>query len=333
MYRLSRANGEFYASVPSNVILGPNSPSSSPAPINLVGRNKVSYGEAQNENFLWLVENFSSAIAPIAPVKGQLWYDYSNDDGTGSGGELKIAPGDNVSLPNWLTVPVIAETNIEPSRSHTGRLIIYKKDRLKIRMNNSWHQIVTEVPQDKLFSALLPPRYNADDVNGSFTTSNMIKSNDYVVASFNEGGYLLSNNTIGGDEEGVLRYNSVYQWEADIIGRSAIDSSIYKIWKLKGSFYTYKYADANSDPRKLGPFDRSKITYEVINEHPGASTWDVFARDSKNVPNAGIASADKLDGDYYGLQFVGNIGNVDGLKMQWSVMYRMTGIPGSPSYK
>src|SRR5574343_1422741 len=93
-YRLKRSNGDFFASVPSNVILGPNIPSTTPTPLNLVGRNVVSYGDAQNENFLWLTENFSDVEAPAGAIKGQLWYDYTNDDGSGIGGELKVAPID-----------------------------------------------------------------------------------------------------------------------------------------------------------------------------------------------------------------------------------------------
>jgi len=40
--------------------------------ITLVGRNYVGYGEAQNENFLFLLENFAHEIAPVKPIIGQL---------------------------------------------------------------------------------------------------------------------------------------------------------------------------------------------------------------------------------------------------------------------
>jgi hypothetical protein len=43
--------------------------------LTLVGRNYIGYGEIQNENFLFLLENFSSATAPNKPVSGQLWWD------------------------------------------------------------------------------------------------------------------------------------------------------------------------------------------------------------------------------------------------------------------
>lgn len=45
--------------------------------LKLIGKNYAGYGEAQNENFLWLLENFSSRTAPPNAIVGQLWYDSS----------------------------------------------------------------------------------------------------------------------------------------------------------------------------------------------------------------------------------------------------------------
>lgn len=42
--------------------------------IGLVGRNYVGYGETQNENFVFLLENFANNNPPTRPLKGQIWY-------------------------------------------------------------------------------------------------------------------------------------------------------------------------------------------------------------------------------------------------------------------
>ena len=42
--------------------------------IKLVGKNYINYGTAQNENFVYLQENFANDTAPIYPLTGQLWY-------------------------------------------------------------------------------------------------------------------------------------------------------------------------------------------------------------------------------------------------------------------
>lgn len=45
--------------------------------IKLVGRNYSGYGEIQNENFLYLLENFAGLGAPAKPVVGQIYYNTS----------------------------------------------------------------------------------------------------------------------------------------------------------------------------------------------------------------------------------------------------------------
>ncbi len=42
------------------------------------GRNVTGYGQIIAENFLHLLENFASAVQPVNPVEGQLWYDTEN---------------------------------------------------------------------------------------------------------------------------------------------------------------------------------------------------------------------------------------------------------------
>jgi hypothetical protein len=43
--------------------------------IGLLGRNYTGYGEIQNENFVFLLENFSNNNPPSRPIRGQSWYD------------------------------------------------------------------------------------------------------------------------------------------------------------------------------------------------------------------------------------------------------------------
>jgi len=43
--------------------------------LKLVGKNYAGYGEIQNENFVHILENFSSANSPSRAIKGQIWFD------------------------------------------------------------------------------------------------------------------------------------------------------------------------------------------------------------------------------------------------------------------
>jgi hypothetical protein len=47
-------------------------------PIKLIGKNYAGYGQIQNENFVYLLENFASSNSPAAPTQGQIWYDSGN---------------------------------------------------------------------------------------------------------------------------------------------------------------------------------------------------------------------------------------------------------------
>lgn len=43
--------------------------------LKFIGKNYSGYGEAQNENFLFLLENFANTSAPTKPIGGMIWYD------------------------------------------------------------------------------------------------------------------------------------------------------------------------------------------------------------------------------------------------------------------
>jgi|SRR5210317_458243 hypothetical protein len=46
--------------------------------LKFIGKNYAGYGEIQNENFLFLLENFSGANQPARPISGQVWFDSGN---------------------------------------------------------------------------------------------------------------------------------------------------------------------------------------------------------------------------------------------------------------
>jgi hypothetical protein len=76
--------------------------------IKLIGKNYAGYGLIQNENFVYLLENFASSTGPAHPVAGQVWFDSGNRklkfwDGSRyrSTGGAEIAPTN--SAPSGLT--------------------------------------------------------------------------------------------------------------------------------------------------------------------------------------------------------------------------------------
>ena len=67
-YVINRSDGTAFTTLQDSTIDTTSS-------LTLVGRNYIGYGEIQNENFLFLLENFSNTIAPNKPLSGQLWWD------------------------------------------------------------------------------------------------------------------------------------------------------------------------------------------------------------------------------------------------------------------
>ena len=78
--------------------------------LTLIGKNFSGFGEALNENFVKLLENFSSTTQPTNPIKGQVWFD-------GTENKLKVYSG-------TAFVPVSSATisNTQPSTLGVGDL-------------------------------------------------------------------------------------------------------------------------------------------------------------------------------------------------------------------
>jgi hypothetical protein len=85
--------------------------------ITLIGKNYSGFGESLNENFVKLLENFSSTTSPSNPIKGQIWFD-------GTENKLKVYSG-------TAFVPVSSATisNTQPSTLGVGDLWFNNVDR------------------------------------------------------------------------------------------------------------------------------------------------------------------------------------------------------------
>jgi hypothetical protein len=70
-YTINRYNGQVVSTVADGTV-------DTTTDLKLIGKNYAGYGEIQNENFLFLLENFSNANPPPKPLSGQVWYDSTN---------------------------------------------------------------------------------------------------------------------------------------------------------------------------------------------------------------------------------------------------------------
>ena len=72
-YQINKTDGTIVATVADGQVdqLSTN--------LTLIGKNYSGFGEVLNENFIKLLENFSSTAAPERPIRGQIWFDTSEN--------------------------------------------------------------------------------------------------------------------------------------------------------------------------------------------------------------------------------------------------------------
>lgn len=364
-YTIKRSNGKIYATVENNVILGPNQPNQNPVPINLVGRNKVSYGQALNENFLWLAESFAGEAAPRGSVPGQIWYNYTSNTG-----QLLISLVDSARQPDpedpsteldWASIPMITLFNTIPDAdtSVMGRMVLTNNaDSLMVLMKDKeWREIQTTRPTNKELSSLLDINYDLGKKYIAFSQSNSVKD----VTFFNSGGAL--NTTENGytyfqDGQGALHFGSNYFYELKVMVREVQEdegklkpiTSAYKTWLVKGSFFVDSAGEiifGKTEPKDLpDPRQLSGLTQitDVINQGDRADQWNITMK--VNTIDATLPSQTDVTKEGYSDYINASLnskkhlgfkleGNIPGLQAgetvltQWSVLLKMTGI--SPS--
>jgi hypothetical protein len=67
-YTLSKTNGQ------TLIFLNDGLVDTAASSINLIGKNVSNFGDAQNENFVHMLENFAYTAQPNKPLQGQLWF-------------------------------------------------------------------------------------------------------------------------------------------------------------------------------------------------------------------------------------------------------------------
>lgn len=103
-YTINKYNGEELTTVNDGTI-------NTTCDISLIGKNAARYGEAQNENFVFLLENFAGIYSPPKAILGQLWFDTITN-------QLKYYDN-NLS---WKTTSGIISSSIQPSDSSVGNI-------------------------------------------------------------------------------------------------------------------------------------------------------------------------------------------------------------------
>jgi hypothetical protein len=103
-YTINKTNGTKITVVQDGAI------NNSSLDIVLIGKNYSGYGEAFNENFVKLIENFSNTTQPKKPLSGQLWFDSKNK-------KLKLYDG-----AIFRSIGILENGRTKPSAANQGDL-------------------------------------------------------------------------------------------------------------------------------------------------------------------------------------------------------------------
>lgn len=107
--------------------------------LDLVGPGYINYGKDIAQNFVKLLENFSSPFPPVNAIEGQLWYDTSNP----SKGVLRVNNG-TVTGTRWQNASGIYQQPTDPLDEYSSAVtegdmwIDTSVNQVKIRYGNEW---------------------------------------------------------------------------------------------------------------------------------------------------------------------------------------------------
>jgi hypothetical protein len=105
-YQIRKTDGSLVLS------LAPGITDKTKTSLSLIGKNVSEFGKDQNENFVKLLENFSNSVEPVNSIKGQLWFNASQEQiyvKTATGFK-SLGPFGDISTPNLTNIGEVPAT-------------------------------------------------------------------------------------------------------------------------------------------------------------------------------------------------------------------------------
>ena len=146
-------------------------------PVGLLGRNYTGYGEVQNENFIFLLENFANDSPPVRALSGQAWYDKGAK-------ALKVYNGTV-----WLSIGNATVSETEPAHSNGGLWLKTTTQQLFVSDGIIWRQVGPEAAEGfavtKMTSTVIKDSLGTNkpailsQINGETTA--IIVNEDFVI--------------------------------------------------------------------------------------------------------------------------------------------------------
>ena len=270
--------------------------------LGLVGRNYVGYGETQNENFVFLLENFANESPPSRPLQGQIWFNTTTN--------LTYAY-DGV---NWNPIGAAVLSTTAPTDANAGALWLdTTANQLKIYTGSAWTFIGPEAVAG--FGVTRARATSLDDSLGDPRPVIILETNGTALAICTTQAFTINpSNAVAGFENNLIagiNLSATAKVKGDITGNAGSADRLSTARTINGVPFdgqqnvTIKSSTTNKLVRGTyiqgSDFDGgSEVTWSV-DATPSNVIGKVVARNSEGGFSAGTISAD----------LVGNvIGNV-----------------------
>ena len=267
--------------------------------LTLVGRNYIGYGEAQNENFLYLLENFANEGAPSKPIAGQLWFDTTNNN-------LKIYDADK-----WVEVGFAAISDEPPSDAPVGAFWFKSPfNTLHVWNGNDWIFIGPETAEgypltrakSRTILATNGITYPIIEITANGIVTAIVSSNQFTIADSNP---VAGFTTL----EAGITLNQQTFLAGNLIGNASSATRLENTRAINGIGFNgtqdITIEAATPESHKPGAyltgpdFDGSNDTTWNVNATSQNNIGTVVARNSTGGFSAGLITAD-LSGNVTG---------------------------------
>lgn len=288
-YIINKTNGEALLTLQDGTVDASTS-------VQLVGRNYVGYGEIQNENFLFLLENFANDAPPPRPLAGQTWFDTA-------GNVLNVYDGDRWTPMGTATISL--ETPEEPGEGQLWFKEPYNI--LYVYSGTEWVRIGPEALEG--YGETRAEATLLEDDNGQQNPVLLLQANGIVCGVVTSRAFTISdNNPIEGLLDVVPGINVPVNQriQGTLLGDAESAQKLSNIRTINGvgfngtSNITVKASTTN--PLVAGEyivgtnFDGSAITEWTVNAATTAEPLTLVARDFNGDIEARYVKADKFIG-------------------------------------
>lgn len=271
--------------------------------ISLVGRNTIGYGEIQNENFVFLLENFSNNLPPLRPLSGQIWYNSSER-------ALKVYNGDA-----WNNVGSASVASSSPSNAGLGSFWFDNTlETLNLWDGTKWVNVGPDSVENYGVTRNLSTTILGEDGFRYPVVQTLV--NDNVISIYSAFPFIIDTNERPDgfiELESGLNLSSNFSLKAEISGTALNAQSLATTRRINGVGFngTQDITIKSSTSQKLirgdyligADFDGSREIEWSIDASSAASAGKVVARNS-----AGNFSANEITAN----TFVGSLnGNVN----------------------